>query len=238
MDKANTIPRERRFSLAQRFGAILPWRLMAWLRQNWPPAFHLLRYGTHNLNSREHWDAAWQRHGKDGFRATGEVPQMRSRVVEMVPRAATVLDVGCGVGETMLILRDTKDCICSGLDIAPSAVAAVIAKGMQAKVAALPELPYPDESFDAVVCTETLEHVTDARAVLKGIRRVLKRGGLLVLTVPDGALDEEDVHVHRFDRNKLRTLVQKEFALQQIEVVPGESPSLLVVARRHPTDLG
>ena len=45
-------------------------------------------------------------------------------------------------------------------------------------------LPYDDNSFDHVLCTEVLEHVTDPRAFLTDLSRVLRVGGTLILTVP------------------------------------------------------
>src|SRR3546814_2135706 len=43
-------------------------------------------------------------------------------------------------------------------------------------------LPFPDQSFEAVICSEVLEHVPDPRLVLDEIARVLKPGGCLLLT--------------------------------------------------------
>jgi SAM-dependent methyltransferase len=45
-------------------------------------------------------------------------------------------------------------------------------------------LPFPDATFERVICAEVLEHVPDYRAVLAEIRRVLKPGGLLAVSVP------------------------------------------------------
>lgn len=45
-------------------------------------------------------------------------------------------------------------------------------------------LPYDDGSFDHILCTEVLEHVSDPLAFLADLQRVLRRGGTLILTVP------------------------------------------------------
>lgn len=45
-------------------------------------------------------------------------------------------------------------------------------------------LPFADEFFDTIVCTETLEHVADPAAVVREMARVLKPGGHVILTTP------------------------------------------------------
>jgi SAM-dependent methyltransferase len=45
-------------------------------------------------------------------------------------------------------------------------------------------LPFRDGTFDAVVCSETLEHVFDDMAMLRELRRVTRRGGRLAVSVP------------------------------------------------------
>jgi 2-polyprenyl-3-methyl-5-hydroxy-6-metoxy-1,4-benzoquinol methylase len=135
----------------------------------------------------------------------------------------------------MALLRDQRGCRCSGLDIAPSAISGVLSKGMTAKRATLPDIPYSDSAFDVVVCTETLEHVTDAADTLRAMHRVLKPEGLLIISVPDGRLDEEDSHVHRFTDVSLRRLLQLRYTLISLESLDskesGVAPSLFVIAR-------
>ena len=46
------------------------------------------------------------------------------------------------------------------------------------------KLPFGDGSFEACLCSETLEHVPDDVAVIRETHRVLKPGGTLLLTVP------------------------------------------------------
>jgi len=45
-------------------------------------------------------------------------------------------------------------------------------------------LPFPDDSFDGVVLTEVLEHCVDPQAAIREVFRVLKPGGLLLVTSP------------------------------------------------------
>jgi len=45
-------------------------------------------------------------------------------------------------------------------------------------------IPFPDHSFDAILCTQVMEHAEDAEQVRNEMLRVLKPGGQLILTVP------------------------------------------------------
>jgi SAM-dependent methyltransferase len=45
-------------------------------------------------------------------------------------------------------------------------------------------LPFPDATFDRIICSEVLEHIPDDEAALRELRRVLKPDGMLAATVP------------------------------------------------------
>lgn len=51
-------------------------------------------------------------------------------------------------------------------------------------VSDIAEIPVPDGSFDAVLCTEVIEHVADPVRVIAELARVLRKGGTLILTAP------------------------------------------------------
>lgn len=51
-------------------------------------------------------------------------------------------------------------------------------------IANLESLPFPDASFDFILCSHVLEHVNDDRKAMSDIRRVLKPGGIAILDVP------------------------------------------------------
>lgn len=110
-----------------------------------------------------------------------------------------VLDLGCGRGRHLHALYwDETPIEVVGLDLSHGEVkaawdgffdlpppqpdsdkrAANVLAGDAAK------LPFPDASFDRVVCCEVLEHVDDPDAVLAEIERILKPGGLFATSVP------------------------------------------------------
>ena len=55
-------------------------------------------------------------------------------------------------------------------------------------VSDITDIPVDDNSFDAILCTEVLEHVPDAVAALKEFERVIKPGGTLLITAPFASL--------------------------------------------------
>lgn len=58
-------------------------------------------------------------------------------------------------------------------------------------------IPVPDESFDVVLCTEVLEHVSDPIATLRELTRVLRPGGRLLLSAPLGCgLHQQPYHYY------------------------------------------
>ena len=212
---------------------LVPWRVMQWLGRHWRAGFQLLRFGTTNVNTAEHWDDAWSRHGHDGFRATGELPVVRERIVEYVKAGSAVLDVGCGVGELLSTLQRAKQCRCHGMDISPVAVEGARARGFEARVSALPQIPFADAMFDAVVTTETLEHVSNVKTSLAEMDRVLKPGGLVAVSVPDGDVDNEDVHIHRFNRERLTTMMERHFTVTRVDrVLCGGEATLIAFAKK------
>jgi SAM-dependent methyltransferase len=75
------------------------------------------------------------------------------------------------------------------------------------------ELPFADESFDAVVLGEVLEHVPDDAGAVVEVARVLRPGGVLALSVPAhprlyGASDRWAGHIRRYRRAGLVAVVE------------------------------
>jgi SAM-dependent methyltransferase len=99
-----------------------------------------------------------------------------------LPAAARVLDAPCGSGALTVALAQ-QGFSATGADLDSEAAVLLGPSFMQANLDAA--LPWPNEVFDAVFCTEGIEHLENHFSFLREIRRILKHGGILVLTTPN-----------------------------------------------------
>lgn len=111
-------------------------------------------------------------------------------------RPYRLLDVGCGTGTLISLLAGEPDAeLLVGLDYSP-----VMVRRLSEKIAASPHadrlhamvgdserLPFADRSFDVLTCCNSFHHYPHQAEVIRGFRRVLRPGGLLVLV--DGFRD-------------------------------------------------
>ncbi len=72
-------------------------------------------------------------------------------------------------------------------------------------------LPFSDNSFDSVVCTEVFEHIADVEEVTKELKRVLKTNGKMLLTVPFVFSEHEMPYDYRrYTVNGITNFLEKE----------------------------
>jgi SAM-dependent methyltransferase len=93
-----------------------------------------------------------------------------------------VLEVGCGPGEAAERVARALGARVTAVDISPRMVELTHARGVDARVADVQELPFDDGSFDCVLAQWMLFHVPDLGRGLAEIVRVLGPGGRLVAT--------------------------------------------------------
>ncbi|TQK50838.1 methyltransferase family protein [Streptomyces sp. SLBN-118] len=110
------------------------------------------------------------------------VPQLLD-AAEVGP-GARMLDVGTGPG-TVAAAACARGATVAAVDAEPSMVelATRAAPAADVGVAALPELPFADAEFDAVVANFVLNHVGRPKIALAELRRVVKPNGLIALTI-------------------------------------------------------
>lgn len=101
--------------------------------------------------------------------------------------SSTILDIGCGSGRETEFIGPISSKI-TGIDISQSAIGAFIKKGFDGILADVKSLPFPDESFDFVICPEILHHLRgqgELTDFLIEFSRVLKRNGVLITVEPN-----------------------------------------------------
>ncbi len=132
-----------------------------------------------------------------------------------------LLDVGCGGGRFLNRMKK-RGWQVEGTDFDEQATQKVTARyGIQTHVGDLTQCTLPANSFDAITMSQTIEHLYDPNATLRESLRILKPGGLLVMTTPNaksiGASEfgafwrgwEAPRHLHLFSVDSLQQLTQR-----------------------------
>lgn len=137
-----------------------------------------------------------------------------------------LLDVGCAFG-AMLQAAAAAGYEPFGVELNPAAVEKAWQHSQNVHCGELGRAGYDDETFDVVTMTDFLEHVRDPFSTLAEARRILKPGGVLLITTPNvGAfgvkllrrhwMHYKTEHLFYFNRKTLRRLL-REFEILRIQ---------------------
>ncbi len=147
----------------------------------------------------------------------------------------SVLDVGCGEGMLLKNLAPyVNEKTCHGIDLDPAEVAdaAQNLPFCQVKVGSTYDIPFPDASFDLVICTEVLEHLETPEKALSEFARVSRK--FVLLSVPRepiwrglnmvrgsylSALGNTPDHLNHWSRHSF-----KKFVFSQFDIVECQTP--------------
>jgi sarcosine/dimethylglycine N-methyltransferase len=140
----------------------------------------------HNLQNLNPEILATLEHLHSGGSATTRDQAKRVSITE----DSRVLDVGCGIGGPARYLAHRFGCRVDGIDLTPELVETgrvltercKLADRVVLQVGNALQLPYSDQTFDAVWCQNVTMNIADKAAFLAGVYRVLKRGGLFTAT--------------------------------------------------------
>jgi SAM-dependent methyltransferase len=130
-----------------------------------------------------------------------------------------LVDLGCGTGANLPMLRHAVgDCgEVFGLDFSPLALEfaarQVDLSNLHLSQGDAMKLPLRDACADCVTMLDVLEHVPDDALALSEVQRILKPGGVLILSVPAyqhlwSAHDEALHHFRRYERTQLRSVLR------------------------------
>jgi ubiquinone/menaquinone biosynthesis C-methylase UbiE len=99
-----------------------------------------------------------------------------------------VLEIGCGAANILAQIPSSRRC---GIDLAESLLAKAarrMSKDGSLVQGDAERLPFPDQSWERVYCSEVLEHIPSPSAALAEMRRIVRDGGVAVVSVPNERL--------------------------------------------------
>lgn len=132
-----------------------------------------------------------------------------------LPQKGKVLDVGCGTGKILEELKAKKWQV-FGIDGNKEAIKWSAKRGIKIKKADFnkDKIPFEDNSFDLVLALDLLEHLPNESNLLRQIKRVLKKDGFFICTVPAypklfSYWDKMLGHQRRYTKKSLREVLEK-----------------------------
>ena len=114
------------------------------------------------------------------------------RLLELGP-GQRALEVACGSGGVTCRMAVETGAACVGVDINPHGIEASLARAREQQLSsrvsfqmvdAAQPLPFPDQSFDAILCNDSINHIPGRLQVFRDWHRVLRPGGRVLVTDP------------------------------------------------------
>ncbi len=149
-----------------------------------------------------------------------------------IPQGIRILDIGCGIGNSLFALQAKGYSNTVGLDIERQLIEYAKQMVPQASlvVASAEQIPFKDGAFDCAICYDLLEHVLKPEKVIDNISRVLRENGTIYMSVANGYSINDVVfrlggkvirgrssHVQRFRKRDVQTLLRNNgFAIETI----------------------
>lgn len=103
----------------------------------------------------------------------------------------SIIDIGCGDGGLLDLVK--KDCCYTGLDISPTQIASFkkwlknyhAPKKVKLVKGDGTQIPFSEGKFEVALACDVLEHVLNPRKAMKEIKRVIKKDGYVIISIPN-----------------------------------------------------
>jgi SAM-dependent methyltransferase len=160
-------------------------------------------YETYYQHETRHWWFRWR------FKLIEDVIDRLSGM----PDRPTMLDAGCGTGQMLKVLQQRGNAV--GLDLSEEAIMFASTRDAHNLVlGSVTNPPFASGTFDIAFALDVIEHVDDDRAILEGLRELVRPGGALVVTVPAfqslwSDHDKINHHRRRYRRRQMRAILQR-----------------------------
>jgi len=117
--------------------------------------------------------------------------------------------VGCGEGSLLRMLKEKRNKV-FGLDASESGRKLCLSKGLECAVIDISSdrFPLQDDSFDIVLCLETLEHLENPHHCIWEIKRVLKENGIFIVSIPNPKILHPYIYPGLFDIKNFREFLK------------------------------
>lgn len=158
--------------------------------------------------------------------------QFAKDLARTIGRDAKILDVGCGYAAFLSALKLAGHSDIHGLEFNQRAVEIGLSKGMSVSGEAIADHAQRNsERYDLVTCFQVLEHISNPRSFLESIVAVTKKGGKIVIAVPNNEPFFAGLHV-----NALTNLPPHHMGLWSIESLRNLERIFSIKLLRHQYD--
>lgn len=155
----------------------------------------------------------------------------KSAAFRWVPKNVRILDIGCGFGQALAYHRD-RGCDVYGVEADQNIERVAERFGFKVHVGLFSPEHYESNSFDYITMSQVIEHVTDPVEVMCGIAKILKPGGMAILSTPNaGGLGAKlygrrwinwhtPYHLHFFSQQSLQLAAENAgMSLEKVETI-------------------